>query len=556
MSLRVGIDIGGTFTDLAVVDEETGETSVVKVPSTPSDYASGVIDALGAAAGGPDVSFLSHATTVVTNAILESKGARTALVTTRGFRDVLEIRRQARAELYDMFQPPPQLLVPRHLRLEVTERVDASGRVTTPLAMEELDSLVGFLQAHHVEALAVCFLFSFLNPDHERVVGDALRSRLPGVKVFLSSEVLPEVREYERTSTTTVCAYVAPILESYLNTLSSFLEEREYPPLYLMGSRGGVLTVDEGLRMPAALVESGPAAGVVASAALGEQLGVPDLISFDMGGTTAKASLIEGGEVTVTTDYEVGGTGSQRRRWLQGTGHPIKVPVVDLLEVSAGGGSIAWVDDGGGLRVGPRSAGATPGPACYGAGGLEATVTDADLVLGYLNPERFLGGDMRLWPELASEAVRRSVGERMGWGALEAGAGDHRYRQLGHGRRGAQDIDRAGPRSPFVHIGGFRRCRASARRASSPRDGNQHSNRSAQPGGVLCHGLGLHRPAARLCAHGARPIDGGCCYPSAVDVCPDGGGGPRYAGPFGRRPQPVAGATLHGICGTPIRPMS
>ena len=423
MSLRVGIDIGGTFTDLAVVDEETGETSVVKVPSTPSDYASGVIDALGAAAGGPDVSFLSHATTVVTNAILESKGARTALVTTRGFRDVLEIRRQARAELYDMFQPPPQLLVPRHLRLEVTERVDASGRVTTPLAVEELDSLVGFLQAHHVEAVAVCFLFSFLNPDHERVVGDALRSRLPGVKVFLSSEVLPEVREYERTSTTTVCAYVAPILESYLNTLSSFLEEREYPPLYLMGSRGGVLTVDEGLRMPAALVESGPAAGVVASAALGVQLGVPDLISFDMGGTTAKASLIEGGEVTVTTDYEVGGTGSQRRRWLQGTGHPIKVPVVDLLEVSAGGGSIAWVDDGGGLRVGPRSAGATPGPACYGAGGLEATVTDADLVLGYLNPERFLGGDMRLWPELASDAVQRSVGERMGWGALEAAQG-------------------------------------------------------------------------------------------------------------------------------------
>ena len=308
MSLRVGIDIGGTFTDLAVVDEETGQTSVIKVPSTPSDYASGVIDALGSAAGGPDVSFLSHATTVVTNAILESKGARTALVTTRGFRDVLEIRRQARAELYDMFQPSPQMLVPRHLRLEVTERVNAGGQVTTPLAVEELDSLVGFLKAHHVEAVAVCFLFSFLNPDHERLVGEALRSRLPGVKVFLSSEVLPEIREYERTSTTTVCAYVAPILESYLNTLNSFLQEREYPPLYLMGSRGGVLTVDEGLAdARRSWWSRGQPPGSWPQQPWVSSWGVPDLISFDMGGTTAKASLIEGGEVTVTTDYEVGG---------------------------------------------------------------------------------------------------------------------------------------------------------------------------------------------------------------------------------------------------------
>ena len=292
---------------------DTGATSVIKVASTPADYASGVIDGLNTVGDGRGIGFLSHATTVVTNAILESKGARTALVTTRGFRDVLEIRRQARAELYDMFQPAPQILAPRHLRLEVTERVDAQGQVTTPLSVDEIDPLIAFLQAHQVEAVAVCLLFSFLNPDHERTIGEALRARLPGVRVFLSSEVLPEVREYERTSTTTVCAYVAPILESYLNTLTSFLEERRVPrPLYLMGSRGGVLTVDEGLRMPAALVESGPAAGVVASAALGEQLGVPDLISFDMGGTTAKASLIEGGEVTVTTDYEVGGSGSQR----------------------------------------------------------------------------------------------------------------------------------------------------------------------------------------------------------------------------------------------------
>ena len=423
MAFRVGIDIGGTFTDLAIVDEASGDTSVIKVPSTPGDYAAGVIGALGSAPGGHEVSFLSHATTVVTNAILESKGARTALVTTRGFRDVLEIRRQARGELYNMFQPVPQVLVPRHLRLEVTERTDAAGQVVTPLAMEEVDQLAAFLRDHQVEAVAVSLLFSFLNPDHEQRLGDSLRRQLPGVKVFLSSEVLPEVREYERTSTTAVCAYVAPILESYLNTLSSFLEEGDYPPLHLMGSRGGVLTVDEGLRMPAALVESGPAAGVVASASLGQQLAVPDLVSFDMGGTTAKASLIEAGEVAVTTDYEVGGSGSQRRRWLQGAGHPIKAPVVDLLEVSAGGGSIAWVDDGGGLRVGPHSAGADPGPACYGAGGQDATVTDADMVLGYLNPHRFLGGEMQLWPDLAAQAVRRNVGDKLGLDLLEAAQG-------------------------------------------------------------------------------------------------------------------------------------
>jgi N-methylhydantoinase A len=427
MGIRVGIDIGGTFTDLAFVDEETAETGVLKVTSTPGDYAAGVIQALKALAADRDVSagaisFLSHATTVVTNAILESKGAQAALITTRGFRDVLEIRRQARAELYNMFQPPPATLIPRHLRLEVSERVDAQGQVRTPLAEDELAGVIAFLKSHLVQAVAVCLLFSFLNPEHERAIGEAVRRDLPDVRVFLSSEVLSEVREYERTSTTAVCAYVAPVLEGYLNRLTRFLEQDAYPPLYLMGSGGGVATVDEGLRMPAMLVESGPAAGVIATAALGNALSLSRLVSFDMGGTTAKASLIDDGQISVTTEYEVGG-GGNLRRWLQGTGHPIKVPVVDLSEVSAGGGSIAWVDDGGGLRVGPQSAGAAPGPACYGGGGQEPTVTDADVILGYLKAQHLLGGKLALSPDKAAQAIQLRVGDRLGLDTVGAAQG-------------------------------------------------------------------------------------------------------------------------------------
>ena len=366
MGLRLGVDIGGTFTDLALVDEDSGQQTTFKVSSTPSDYSAAVVDAIKALStehgiAPSSLTFLSHATTVVTNAILESKGARAALITTDGFRDVLEIRRQSRAKLYDIFQPPPQVIIPRHLRLEVSERVDAYGDIYKPLDESELVPIVAFLKAHEVKAIAVSLLFSFLNPVHEQAIGKILRRELPEVRTFLSSEVLPEMREYERTSTVAVCAYVAPVLEGYLNRLNDFLATDDYPPLYLTGSSGGVFNVDEGLRVPAMLTESGPAAGVTATVALGNVLGLNQLISFDMGGTTAKASLIHNGEVSITTEYEVGGSGNVRR-WLQGTGYPIKVPVVDLAEVSAGGGSIAWLDDAGGLRVGPQSAGAAPGP--------------------------------------------------------------------------------------------------------------------------------------------------------------------------------------------------
>jgi N-methylhydantoinase A len=427
MAWRVGVDIGGTFTDVVLVDEARGTIDVVKVPTTPRDFARGVVDGLAAATRSHglapgDVTFLAHATTVVTNALLGGRGARAALVTTAGCRDVLELRRSARASLYDLFQDGPATLVPRHLRLEVRERVDAEGRVVEPLALEDVDDVIDFVKRHEVEAVAVCLLFSFLNDAHERALGARLRAALPDLPVFLSSEVLPEIREFERTSTTAVCAYVGPLLGSYLGRLEAAVTGLGFPAPYVMGSSGGVFTVAEGLRMPAMAVESGPAAGVIAAALLGRALGIGDVISFDMGGTTAKASLVERGEVPTTAEYEVGGAGHVRR-WLHGTGHPIRVPVIDLAEVSAGGGSIAWIDPGGVLRVGPESAGADPGPACYGQGGARPTVTDADLVLGYLNPVALLDGALPVDLARAREAVETAIARPLGLGVLEAAAG-------------------------------------------------------------------------------------------------------------------------------------
>ena len=427
MSWRIGVDIGGTFTDVVVADEARGTLEVVKVPTTPRDFAQGVLDALAAATRAHgirphDVSLLAHATTVVTNALLEGKGARTALLTTQGMRDVLELRRSARASLYDLFQDGPRVLVPRHARLEVRERLDAQGRVVTPLAMEDVDAAVDFIRRHEIQAVAVCFLYSFLDDTHERRVGERLRAALPGLPVFLSSEVLPEIREFERTSTTAVCAYVGPILASYLERLATAVTSQGFPAPYVMGSSGGVFTVAEGVRMPAMAVESGPAAGVIATQLIGRRLGLPNLLSFDMGGTTAKASLIENGQINTTSEYEVGG-GTNARRWMHGTGHPIRVPVIDLAEVSAGGGSIAWIDPGGALRVGPESAGAEPGPVCYGQGGAQPTVTDADLVLGYLNPVALLGGGLPVHLDRARAAIDTRIARPLKQGVLEAAAG-------------------------------------------------------------------------------------------------------------------------------------
>ena len=418
MVWRIGIDIGGTFTDVALVDELSGHIGVSKVPTTPRDPATGVLSALelamsryAVAAG--DVGLLSHATTIVTNAILQEQGARAAFIATRGFRDVLELRRSARADLYDLFQNAPGTLIPRHRRFEITERVGADGAIVTPLAENEIDALIVALRGGRVEAVAVSLLFSFLNPEHERRLGSRLRDALPNVLIYLSSEVLPEIKEFERSSTTAVCAYVGPLLASYLKRLEDTTRSRALPPLYVMGSNGGILETAEAIAMPAMAVESGPAAGVVAAARVAQQTGSLDLLSFDMGGTTAKASLIRNGQYQTTPEYEVGG-GSSMSRAMNGTGHPIRVPVIDLAEVSAGGGSIAWVDRAGALRVGPQSAGAEPGPVCYGRGGTEPTVTDCDLLLGYLDKGSLLAGDLPIDHAAAEAAVRERLAKPLG----------------------------------------------------------------------------------------------------------------------------------------------
>ena len=312
------------------------------------------------------------------------------------------------------------MLVPRRRRYEITERIDAQGNVVTPLDDSDIDAVIAAIREAGLDTVAVSFLFSFLNDAHERRVGERLRQALPGVGVYLSCEVLPEIREFERASTTAVCAYVGPLLAGYLGRLQGAISELGLPGLLVMGSSGGVFDVAEALRMPAMTIESGPAAGVIAAALVGNELGLPNLISFDMGGTTAKASLIAGGQIAVTAEYEVGGAGHSKR-WLHGTGHPIRVPVIDLAEVSAGGGSIGWVDEGGALKVGPKSAGADPGPAAYGRGGIEATVSDADVVLGYLNREALLGGALRIDVTAAEAAVRR-VADPLGLAVPDAAA--------------------------------------------------------------------------------------------------------------------------------------
>ena len=426
MSWRIGIDIGGTFTDVAMVETDTGRIAIAKVLTTPHDFGQAVID--GIAQGLRDnaidpasVTLLSHATTVVTNALLEKKGARAGFIATRGFRDILELRRSSRPDLYDLLQDPPAVLVPRRHRFEITERIDAQGAIVTPLVEDELPQLIEAIRAADLQTVAVALLFSFVNDAHERRIGAALRAALPDVAVYLSCEVLPEIREFERASTTAVCAYVGPLLRSYLDRLQAAASRLGLPSLHVMGSSGGVFDVAEALRLPAGVVESGPAAGVIAASLAGRQLGRANLISFDMGGTTAKASVIVGGEVSVTAEYEVGGA-ANAKRWMHGTGHPIRVPVIDLAEVSAGGGSIAWIDPGGALKVGPQSAGADPGPAAYGAGGARPTVTDADIVLGWLDRETLLDGALPIDLAAAERAIVDAVASPLGLSVADAAA--------------------------------------------------------------------------------------------------------------------------------------
>src|SRR5262245_11802242 len=385
---RLGVDIGGTFPDATPLDEDSGALHIGKVSTTPADPSIGFMEAvqriLGQAGVAPGlVGRVVHATTVATNAIVEGKVAATGFVTTEGFRDLLEIQRQVRPSLYDLQFEKPRPLVPRDRCFGVPERLDARGAVLTPLDEAAAAAIADRLRAAGVEAVAICLLHAYANPAHERRVAEIVRARFPQASVSVSSEVAPEFREYTRASTTVVNAAVQPVVARYLASIEARLRaEGLDAELLVMQSSGGVFTFAAARERPVFMVESGPAAGVIAAAYLGGQIERPNVISFDMGGTTAKAGLVQGGAPRVTKDYEVGATARAGLGSGRGSGYPIRTPVIDLVEIGAGGGSIAWIDSGGALRVGPRSAGADPGPACYGRGGAEPTVTDANLVLG------------------------------------------------------------------------------------------------------------------------------------------------------------------------------
>ncbi|HMB34385.1 MAG TPA: hydantoinase/oxoprolinase family protein [Methylomirabilota bacterium] len=425
---RIGVDIGGTFTDLVWVDDATGAVQVGKLLTTPKDPSQaveqGVVTVLNDAGSlAADVRSLIHGTTLATNALIERKGARTGLLTTAGFRDAVEIGREGRYDMYDLFIDHPSPLVPRHLRLEVSERMLADGRVLTPLDPASARAAIERLRGAGVEALAICLLHAYRNPAHERALRDICAELLPGVPVSCSSDVVPEIREYERTSTTCANVYVMPLMARYLDDLERKLHDLGIPGnFYIMLSAGGVATPDTAKRVPIRLVESGPAAGALAAARMARELGEPKLLSFDMGGTTAKACVIDVGEPLLAREFEV----ARADRFKKGSGLPIRVPCIELIEIGAGGGSLARVDRMGLLKVGPDSAGADPGPACYAQGGKVPTVTDADLLLGYLDPGFFLGGRMRLDVDAARQAVEDTVGRTMGLAVTEAAWGIHR----------------------------------------------------------------------------------------------------------------------------------
>lgn len=409
--MRLGVDIGGTFTDFTLVDPLNGAVRVEKILTSTGAAERAVLEGVDRfQSNGKQVvanaDAVIHATTLVTNTILERKGAVTGLITTAGFRDLLEIQREVRYDLYDLFIQMPKPIVPRRLRFGVAERVLADGSVRTPLDEGALRAAARELRDAKVEAVAVVFLHSYRNSAHEARAGEILAEELPGVVVSLSHQVHPEPKEYERASTTVLDAYVKRTMESYLDRLSDGLRERGYTrKLFMMLSNGGTTTSEYAKAVPIQLVESGPAAGVEAASYFGRRMGIDRILSFDMGGTTAKLCIVEHGRAERARVFEV----DRVKRFKAGSGLPVAVPVYDLLEIGAGGGSIARIDSLGLVQVGPHSAGASPGPACYGLGGTEPTVTDADLVLGYLGANSFLGGDMPLDLPAAEAAVRNNL---------------------------------------------------------------------------------------------------------------------------------------------------
>ena len=426
--VRLGVDIGGTFTDIVLARAE-GTVLVSKVSSTPDDPARAVltgVEALLRAAAIPpsDVVEIVHGTTVASNTILQKNGARTGLLTTRGFRDVLEIGRIRTPDLFDLTWEKPVPLVERRWRMEVDERMGADGVIVRPLDETTVHAAMERLVAEGVTSVAVCFLNSHVNAAHEAAVEGLLRVRYPSLDVSASYRVLPEIKEYERTSTTVVNAYLLPVMRRYLASLADGLRRIGVrAPLLVVASNGGIVGAAAAAERPVFAVGSGPAAGVVGAARLGGASGAPNLIAFDMGGTTAKASLVEDGRVSLTTEYEFREGISTSSRFIKAGGYMLKAPAVDVAEVGAGAGSIAWIDGGGLLRVGPESAGAAPGPACYATGGTRATVTDANVVLGFLNPAHLAGGELRLDAQRARDAIDRDVAGPLGLSVLDAAQG-------------------------------------------------------------------------------------------------------------------------------------
>ena len=415
-TIRLGVDIGGTFTDLVLLDDKTGQTMVVKVPSQPNKPA----DALAAAveralkqanAPAESVNLLNHGTTIVTNAVLEGNLARTALITTSGFRDVLEIGRHVRPDMYDLNQDKPTPIVPRDLRFEVKERMAPDGNVLVSLEPDSVRAAVAAAKASGASAIAIGFLHAYANTEHETAMKAGLIAALPEVSVSASSDICREIREFERISTVVLNAAAMPVVSRYLEILGELTADLiPKARVLLMQSNGGSMTVGAARQAPAHLVYSGPAAGVLACQFIGQLTQRPNVLGFDMGGTSTDISLVYRGEPLMTTEADVGG-------------YPVKLPVLDVNTIGAGGGSIAWLDSGGGLRVGPKSAGADPGPVAYQQGGTEPTVTDANLVLGRLIPDRFLGGEMMLDPDAALAAIRKKIAEPLGLDPISAAAG-------------------------------------------------------------------------------------------------------------------------------------
>ena len=423
--LLLGVDIGGTFTDLMLFDPASKKMRFMKILTTPEDHSKGVMDGIrriteaeGYSMG--DIYSVIHGSTIGINTVIERRGAKTGLITTSGFEDVLLIGRQTRPRIYDWTVGRPCPLVLGNLRKGITERMDHHGEALEPLDMMEVKRVIEYFRENGVESIAICLLHSYANPSHEQAIKEAIEQS-PDVYISVSTELLPEFREYERMSTTVVNSYIGPVVSSYLGSMESELKDGGVGQLLVMEANGGLTSVEDAVKRTVGTIESGPAGGVLAAAYMGRLIGRDNLVSFDMGGTTAKSGIVIDSLPLVTTMYEASPI-EQGGRLVRGSGYPIKTPVIDLVEVGAGGGSVAWIDAGDALRVGPQSAGADPGPACYDRGGAEATITDANVVLGRIDPEYFLGGEMKLDPT-ASRGALDGIAEALGITRLDAAEG-------------------------------------------------------------------------------------------------------------------------------------